>query len=118
MIQQTNVRPSNRCGAALVIALVLMFLVTAISATLIRGFYTDRRERDRSQIRVQAELLQRDFTERVNLLRAASPDFPGETLTITNPTMFNGMFQLTSNENGVIVEYYDTAGKLIYTGKK
>jgi Tfp pilus assembly protein PilX len=118
MIQQTNVRPSNRRGAALVIALVLMLLVTAVSATLIRGFYTDRRERDQSQIRTQAELLRQDFSERTNILRAASSDFSGETQTLTNLSgFFDGTFQLTSSENGVIVEYYDSANKLIYTGK-
>jgi len=125
MIQQNHVRrPSNRRGAALVIALVLMLLVTAISATLIRGFYTDRRERDQSQIRTQAELLRSDFADRTNLLHAASPDFTGETLTVTNPNIFNGMFQLTSSitktpedtvDTAISVECYDAAGKLVYT---
>ena len=123
MIQPTNARPSNRRAAALVIALVLMLLVTAISATLIRGFYTDRRERDQSQMRVQAELLRSDFADRTNLLRAASPDFTGETLTVTNPNI-DGTFQLTSSitktpedtvDTAISVECYDTTGKLIYT---
>jgi len=122
MIQQ-NARPSNRRGAALVIALVLLLLVTAISATLIRGFYTDRRERDQSQMRTQAELLRLDFADRTNILRAASPDFTGETLTVTNPNI-DGTFQLTSSitktpedtfDITISVDCYDSANKLIYT---
>ena len=125
MIQQNHVRrTSNRRGAALVIALVLMLLVTAISATLIRGFYDDRRERNQSQIRTQAELLRSDFADRTNILCAASPDFTGETLTVTNPNVFEGMFQLTSSitktpegivDTAVSVECYDSTGRLIYS---
>ena len=105
---QINARTSNRRGAALIIALVLMLLVSAISATLIRGFYTDRRERDQSLIRIQADLLRQDFAECTNNTQATA-------LTLHTDS-FDGTFQLTTNENGAIVEYYDDAKKLIYTG--
>jgi len=108
MIQQTNARTSNRRGAALVIALVLLLLVTAISAVLIRGFYTDRLERDRSQIRIQAELLRRDFADCTHAGQAAA-------LTLQTDS-FDGTFQLIpTDENGVRVEYHDAANKLIYS---
>ena len=100
---QINARTSNRRGAALVIALVLLLLVSAISATLIRGFYTDRRERDQSLIRVQAELLRQDFSACAM-----------SALTVRTDS-FDGKFQLTTNENDVTVEYYDETDKLIYT---
>ena len=103
---QFNSRTSNRRGAALVIALVLLLLVSAISATLIRGFYIDRRERDQSLIRVQAELLLQDFAECIN--RGQAP-----ALTVRTDS-FDGKFQLTANENDVTVEYYDETDKLIY----
>jgi len=108
MIQQ-NARPSNRRGAALVIALVLMLLVTAISATLIRGFYTDRRERNQSQIRVQAELLRRDFADLANREKVPSLALQTDSL--------DGTFRLTATENDVVVEYRDAENKLIYTGR-
>ena len=99
---QANKRISNRRGAALIIALVLLLLVSAISASLIQGFYTDRRERDRSLIRTQAELLRQDFA--------------GETLTLPHVSdSFPGTFQLTACENGVVVEYHDTTNTLVYT---
>ena len=99
---QINSRSPNRRGAALVIALVLMLLVSAISATLIRGFYIDRRDRDQSLIRVQAELLRQDFAA------CAMP-----SLTVRTDS-FDGKFQLTANENGVAVEYYNETDELIY----
>ena len=110
MIQQTNARTSNRRGAALIIALVLLLLVTAISASLIRGFYTDRQERDRSLIRVQAELLRQDFADRVNLGQV-----PALTL---HAGPLDGTFQLTSQETGVVVEYFDNANNLVYSNSK
>ena len=107
MIQHNNTRSSKRRGAALIIALVLLLLVTAISASLIRGFYTDRQERDRSLIRVQAELLRQDFADRVNLGQV-----PALTL---HAGPLDGTFQLTSRDAAVTVEYFDNANNLIYT---
>ena len=124
MIQKNNARTSNRSGAALIIALVLLLLVGAISTSLIRGFYTDRHARNQSQIREQAELLRYDFAERAKIQRTATPDFTGETLRLTKlSNTFDGTFQLTSTfpeaegtaEPVVQIEYYDETNKLIYT---
>lgn len=125
MIIKLNTKKSNRRGAAVIIALVLLLLVGALSTSLIRGFYTDRRERDQSFIREQAELLQHDFVERTQIQRNASPDFAGETLALTGLSgSFDGTFQLTSTfaetpegtvEPVVVVDYYDAANKLTYT---
>ena len=124
MIRKNNARTSNRRGAALIIALVLLLLVGAISTSLIRGFYTDRQERNRSQIRTQAELLCHDFAELAKIQRTIAPDFTGETLALTKISdTFDGTFQLTSTfpeaegtaEPVVQIEYYDETNKLIYT---
>ena len=125
MIRKNNSRKSNRRGAALIIALVLLLLVGTISASLIRGFYTDRCERDRAQIRAQAEMLRFDFAKRAEFRRAASPDFTGETAVFSEIAMFDGTFHLTSNlaENAdgttapvtVLVEYFDSTNKLVYS---
>jgi len=104
---RTSKRHTNRRGAALIIALVLLLLVSAISATLIRGFYTDRRERDRSLIRIQAELLQQDYAD-IIVKQGQAP-----ALTLHTDS-FEGTFQLTPSDNGVVVKYYDTANKLIF----
>ena len=65
MIRENNARTSNRRGAALIIALVLLLLVGAISTSLIRGFYTDRQERNR---RVQSLECQQPTHELLSLV--------------------------------------------------
>ena len=125
-LQRINARRSNRHGAALITALVLLLLVGAISTSLIRGFYTDRLQRDQSLVRTQAEMLKRDFAERAKIQLAASPDFTGETLTMAGlSSEFDGTFQLTSSvietpdgaEPVVVVEYYNAANKLVLSAK-
>jgi Tfp pilus assembly protein PilX len=116
-MRQANTRISpNRRGAALIIALVLLLLVSAISATLIRGFYTDRRERDQSLIRTQAELLRQDYAEIITS-RGQAPALTAESALTVRSEMFDGTFQLTTGDDGVVVEYFNAENQLIYQSK-
>ncbi|GHV10467.1 hypothetical protein AGMMS50229_21520 [Campylobacterota bacterium] len=103
-------------GAAAVIALVLLLVTGTISAVLVREFFTDRLERRQSFIKIQADLLQQDYAERVKLLEQ-SPGFAGETLTVPAAPGFpeDGTFQLTADENFAVgTVYRDENSRLIY----
>ncbi|MCL2349804.1 MAG: hypothetical protein FWC50_16255 [Planctomycetaceae bacterium] len=126
-------RNSFRCnhprrGAALIIAMVLLLLVGAISAAIVRGFYQDRNEHRQSLIKTQANLLQEDYHRRAKQQFNASPDFTGETLKLTGISdSAPGSFELVSvagrsghpSGETVIsteVRYYDENDRLIYSG--
>ncbi|MDR1492802.1 MAG: hypothetical protein LBT05_08780 [Planctomycetaceae bacterium] len=111
-------KTSNRNGAALIIALVLLLFVSALSAVILRQLYNGRLETQRQLLYVETDLLIRDMRERAEQRRAADPSFTGESVTFKELSPhLNGTFQLTTHaEKEITIDavYRDESGTVIY----
>ncbi|MDR1382317.1 MAG: hypothetical protein LBJ67_00505 [Planctomycetaceae bacterium] len=113
---------SNRNGAALIIALVLLLFVSVLSAVILRQLYNGRLETQRQLLYAETDLLIRDMQERAEQRRAATPSFTGESVTLKELSPhLDGTFQLTTHvdkEITVDAAYRDKNDAMVYTATK
>jgi Tfp pilus assembly protein PilX len=73
----------RRRGAALLVAMVCLVILTAIAGSLARKAVTRRARRKAEERRVQAEWLARSGLERAWVKLSASPDYHGESWKVS-----------------------------------
>jgi len=101
---------SNRCGAALIVALVLLALLGIVAGIVLPQILRARHEAQWDLVRAQSRLLFDDALRGAEARRSVDPEFSGETLTLgPDQQPFSGTFLvMTRLENDaffVEVEY-------------
>ena len=103
------------------IALVLVAVLGAITAAMLKDFHQNRAQRRQAEVRIQAKLLLADFKERTLVRLQADPAAPGERIEIPPFSRFDGTFTLTFEPPEIHVEYIesnDDREKTIYREKQ
>ena len=105
-------------GAAAMIALVLIAVLGAITAVMLKDFHHSLKQQQQAEIRTQAKQLLADFHKRTTARLQADPEAPEEQIVIPPfSPRFDGTFTLTSEAEEVKVEYTDEQGKTVYFEK-
>ena len=115
--------PSNRCGAALIIVIVLLACLAIVAGAVLPQILRERHESRQDLIRVQSRQLLDDALRNAEAKRSADPEFAGEMLTLGKDQQpFPGTFQVTTKfVNDTFageVEYRNKEGKMIYVVSK
>ena len=113
----------KRCGAALMIVIVLLAFLGIISGMALPQILRDRQESQRDLVQVQSRQLSDDAIRSAEAKREADPEFSGETLTLGPDSQpYLGTFQVTSrlDDNAFVaeVEYRDENGRIVITQKQ
>jgi len=110
----------NRRGAALLVAIVLLALLSIVAGAMLPQILRARQENRMALLHTQTRQLLDDALRNVEAKRKAEPEFSGEILTLGSDCQpFPGTFQVTTQvENDTFaakVEYRSEKGKLVYT---
>lgn len=112
----------TRSAGAALIALMLIFVLGIVSATMIQGLYLNRQHLQQSQLRVQSKILFRDFQQRTREFCEKDPAFSGEELRLEQVAdTFPGTFLLISrriseNDEPLMefeLQYINEQGKVV-----
>ena len=109
----------SRRGAAVIIALVLIAVLGAVTAAMLKDFHQSRLQRQQTEAGIQAKLLLADFKERTLERLRADPAAPDEQIVLPPfSARFRGTFTLAFESPEIQVEYNDDAGKTIYSERQ
>ena len=120
MMYKNSQKPPNRCGAALIIALVLLTVLGVVAGAVLPQILRDRQEIRQKLVRIQCHQLLGDAICHAEAKRQSDSAFSGGTWTL-GPDVhpFPGTFSVTTRyENDALtaeVEYRNEEGKTIYT---
>ena len=112
-----------RRGAALIIALVLLFVIGAIASTVLVQILRDRQEARLDLIRQQAVLLCGDALRIAEVKREADPEFSGYAIILgPDQQPFPGIFRITTQYQSdrlvAEVEYRNEKDKVMCVVKR
>ena len=108
----------NRCGAALIIVLVLLAFIGVIASVTLPQILRNRQEARTELARQQAQWLLDDALRAAEAKRQADSEFSGDTMLFGPdhqpfPGTFQVMTQYQDDRFGAQVEYHDEKGRTL-----